>query len=86
MGIGDESLILANESLILVNESLILADESLNSVNESLILANESLNSVNESLTSTLVSHCSQYAWVKHFYLLFASLAVRKKKDFDKEF
>ncbi|WP_442947830.1 hypothetical protein [Nostoc sp.] len=46
----NESLILADESLILVNKSLILADESLNSVNESLILADESLNSVNESL------------------------------------
>ena len=48
--LADESLILADESLILVNESLILADESLILVNESLILANESLILVNESL------------------------------------
>ncbi|MEH2117128.1 MAG: hypothetical protein V7K46_02745 [Nostoc sp.] len=33
----NESLILADESLILVNESLILADESLILVNESFI-------------------------------------------------
>ena len=45
----NESLILADESLILVNESLILADESLILVNESLKLADESFILVNES-------------------------------------
>ncbi|MEI1377403.1 hypothetical protein PQG02_13820 [Nostoc sp. UHCC 0926] len=48
--LADESLILVNESLNSVNESLILADESLILVNESLILADESLILVNESL------------------------------------
>ncbi|MEH2011230.1 MAG: hypothetical protein V7K65_06775, partial [Nostoc sp.] len=57
--LADESLILVNESLILADESLILVNESLNSVNQSLILADESLNSVNQSLNSTPRSPCS---------------------------